>query len=164
ERGEDRLDQYGAANRSRRHAERLLGERERLRPEPRLEVALELRQVEVRTAPALEQLRGVVVHDEAEAEEAGRDRFGVDLHVPLGGIERGLPLAAPVEQLAPRRAELVLQQLDELERALRQNLFAGPCRRFDRSRGHTRSRRGRCTSRSPRSWQRTPAAGRKASS
>src|SRR5439155_18782227 len=73
ERGEDRLDQDRAANRPRRHAERLLGERERLRPEARLEVALELRQVEVRTAAALEQLRGVVVHDEAEVEEAGRD-------------------------------------------------------------------------------------------
>src|SRR5439155_6885505 len=83
ERCEDRLDQHGAPDRAARNPERLLRERERLRPQPRLEMALQLRQVEVRPASALEQLAGVVVHDEPEIEEARRHRLTVEVHVPL---------------------------------------------------------------------------------
>src|SRR5206468_11118575 len=50
---------------------------------------------------------------------------------PLAGVERPLALAATFEQLAPRRAELPLQQLDELERSLRQDLLAGARLRLD---------------------------------
>ena len=86
ERREDRLDQHGAPHGAGRQVERLLGECEGVRPEPRLQVALELRQVEVRTAAALEQLVRVVEHHETEVEEA-RGRFlSVDANVALGQV------------------------------------------------------------------------------
>ena len=56
ERREDRLDQHRRPDRAARQPERVLGEREDVVPEPRLEVALHLRQVEVRPGAALEQL------------------------------------------------------------------------------------------------------------
>ena len=94
ERGEDRLDQHGAADRAVRQPELILGERERLRPEPRLEVRLELRQVEVRPAAAVEQLARVVEHHEPEVEEAAGDRLAVDHVMPLGKM----PAARPDDQ------------------------------------------------------------------
>ena len=72
ERREDRLDQHRRADRAARQAERVLGEREDVVPEPRLEVALELRQVEVRAGAAVELLARVVEDDEAEVEERRR--------------------------------------------------------------------------------------------
>jgi hypothetical protein len=48
ERGRQRLDQDRGANRAARHADGLLGEGEDVVPQPRLEVVLHLRQVEVR--------------------------------------------------------------------------------------------------------------------
>ena len=54
--GEDRLDQDGGADRAARDAEGVLGGDEDLVPQRRLEVALELRQVEVRAAAARQQL------------------------------------------------------------------------------------------------------------
>src|SRR5439155_2784827 len=108
ERGEDRLDQDGAANRPGWHPECLLGEREGLRPEARLEVALELRQVEVRTAAAIKQLRRVVVDDEAEIEEACRDRLAVDLDVPLAQM--------PPARTDDERCDVVVQAVGLLGR------------------------------------------------
>ena len=58
--------------------ERILGEREGLRPEPSLEPALELREVEVRAASALELLPRVVEEGEAEVEEARGDGLALD--------------------------------------------------------------------------------------
>ena len=52
ERGEDRLDQHGGADRAARDAERVLREHEDVVPEARLEMALQLRQVEVRARAA----------------------------------------------------------------------------------------------------------------
>src|SRR5438045_1229601 len=60
ERREDRLDQDGAADRPAWDPELVLRGGERLRPEPRLEMRLQLRQVEVRPAAAVEQLARVV--------------------------------------------------------------------------------------------------------
>ena len=54
--GEDGLDQDRCPDRALRDAELVLREDEGVVPEPRLEVALELRQVEVRPRAALEQL------------------------------------------------------------------------------------------------------------
>src|SRR5258708_7233066 len=70
ERRQDRLDQDGAADRPRWQVESVLGEREGSSPEPRFEVTLELRQVEVGTASPFEQLFGVVEDGEAEVEQA----------------------------------------------------------------------------------------------
>ncbi len=94
ERGQDRLDQNGAADRAGRQRELVLGERERRSPEPRLEVALELRQVEVRPAAALELLPRVVVDGQAEIEQRRRDGSAVDEQVAL--VE--MPAAGADEQ------------------------------------------------------------------
>jgi hypothetical protein len=51
ERGEDRLDQHGRLDRAARDAELVLRHHEHVVPQPRLEMALELRQVEVRPVP-----------------------------------------------------------------------------------------------------------------
>ncbi len=66
--------------------ERLLGAHEGLVPERGLSVALQLRQVEVGAAAALQQLGGVVEDVEAEVEEAGRDGLAIHQQVPLGEV------------------------------------------------------------------------------
>ena len=55
ERGEDRLDQHGGLDRAARDAEVVLRHHEDVVPQARLEMALELRQVEVRARAAREQ-------------------------------------------------------------------------------------------------------------
>ena len=80
ERGEDRLDQDGRPDRAARDPERRLGVDEDVVPEPRLGVALELGQVEVRPAPATERLGAVVEQVQPEVEQAGRHRRAVDEH------------------------------------------------------------------------------------
>ena len=55
ERGEDRLDQHRRADRAAAETEPLLREGEHVVPETRLQVGLELRQVEVGTAARVEQ-------------------------------------------------------------------------------------------------------------
>src|SRR5213076_1818825 len=91
ERGEGRLDQHGAADRAVRDAELLLRERERLRPQPRLEVRLQLGQVEVRPAAAVEQLARVAGERQPEVEERRRDGLAVDEHVALGQMPAARP-------------------------------------------------------------------------
>ena len=61
----------------------VLGVGEDVVPEPRLQVALHLGQVEVRPAAALEQLRGVVEEVEAEVDQRADRRLAVDRQVPL---------------------------------------------------------------------------------
>ena len=70
-------------------------------PEPRLEVALQLRQVEVRPAAAGDRLPRRVEHVQAEVEQAARHRLAVDEHVALGQV----PAARADEQ----RRDLVVQ-------------------------------------------------------
>ena len=89
ERGEDRLDQDGRLDRPLRHAEPLLRPDEDVVPEPRLQVRLELRQVEPRAAAVV-----VAEEVEAEVEQARRHRRAVDLEVPLLQV----PAARPHEQ------------------------------------------------------------------
>ena len=72
ERGRECLDQHGGPERAARDPERLLRDDEHLVPEPRLEVALHLRQVEVRAGAAVEPLAGVVEDVEPEVEERAR--------------------------------------------------------------------------------------------
>ena len=99
ERGQDRLDQHGRLDRPRRQVELLLGEDEDVVPQARLEVALELRQVEVRPAALVEQAPAVVEEVEAEVEEAAGDQVAVDEEVAL----REVPAARPHQERRPGR-------------------------------------------------------------
>ena len=83
ERREDRLDEDGRLDRPARDPDPVLREAEDVVPEPRLEVALELRQVEVRPRPALEQPLRVAREVDAEVEEPSGDVLAVDLDVAL---------------------------------------------------------------------------------
>ena len=74
ERRGDRLDQHRRADRAVRDLERGLGVGEHVVPEPRLEVGLHLRQVEVRPAAARELLLRVVEEVEAEVDQRGHRR------------------------------------------------------------------------------------------
>ena len=79
ERGGQRLDQDRGADRARAaSAERLLRPGEDVVPEPRLEVVLELGQVEVGRRAAREQARGAVEGEQAEVEERPRERLAVE--------------------------------------------------------------------------------------
>ena len=101
ERGEDRLDEDGRLDRPARNPEPVLREAEDVVPEARLEVALELREVEVRPRPALEQPLGVAVEVHAEVEEPAGDVLAVDLDVTLLQV----PAARPDEE----HGDLVVQ-------------------------------------------------------
>src|SRR2546426_4494243 len=79
----DRFDKDGGANRPSRDSELVLREVENVVPEPRLEMAFELREVEVRAAALLQETLDVVKEVEAEVEEAAGDRLAVDLDVSL---------------------------------------------------------------------------------
>ena len=83
ERRGDRLDQHRRPHRAVRDAEPLLGEGEDVVPQPRLEVALGLGEVEVRAAAAAQQFGGVVEEVEAEVDERGHGRLTVDQQVLL---------------------------------------------------------------------------------
>jgi hypothetical protein len=80
----DRLDQAGGADGAARDAERLLAGDEDVVPQPRLEVALHLGQVEVRPEALVDGdlAAGRQVH--AEVEQAAGHRLAVDQDVPLG--------------------------------------------------------------------------------
>ena len=94
ERREDRLDQDGRADGSARDAEPLLGPDEHVVPQPRLEMALELREIEVRSGPAFELLSRVVEEREAEVEQAARHGPIVHRQVAFGKV----PAARPNQQ------------------------------------------------------------------
>ena len=95
ERGEDRLDQHRRLDRPARHAEPVLREAEDVVPEARLEVRLELREVEV--APVA---RVVAEEVDAEVEQRAGHRPAVDREVPLA---RGASRAAARTASRPRR-------------------------------------------------------------
>ena len=101
--GEDGLDQHRGADGAARDAERVLRGAEDVVPEPRLEVALELGQVEVGAAAARQQLAGVVEEVEAEVEEARRDRLAVEPEVLLDQV----PAARPHEERRDAVAQAV---------------------------------------------------------
>ncbi len=76
--GEDGLDQHRSLDRLLRHAERVLRVDEHVVPQPRLEMALHLRQVEVRAGAARQRFLGVMEEVEAEIEQRARHRLAVD--------------------------------------------------------------------------------------
>ena len=81
----------------------VLREAEDVVPEPRLEVALELREVEVRPRSALEQALGVALEVDAEVEEPRRDVLAVDLDVAL--------LQVPAARTDEEHGDLVVQRV-----------------------------------------------------
>ena len=81
--GQDRLDENGRLDRAARDAELFLGCLEDAVPEPRFEMALELRKIEVRPAARVEQALRVVEEVQAEVEQAARDRLAVYEHMPF---------------------------------------------------------------------------------
>src|SRR2546427_9493978 len=97
----DRFDQDGGANRPSRDSELVLREIENIVPEPRLEMAFELRDVEVGAASLFQQTLDVVKEVEAEVEEAAGDRLAVDLEMSLVEV----PPTWPHQQ----RRDLVVQ-------------------------------------------------------
>ncbi len=81
-------------------------------PQPRLEVALQLGQVEVGAGAARQQVLGVAEHVEAEVEEAGRDRLAVHQHVLFDQV----PAARADQQGGDGVVELVGLAVGILER------------------------------------------------
>ena len=91
---QDRLDEHGRPDAAAGDAGGGLGVDEDVVPEAGLEVALQLRQVEVRAGPAAQRLGGVVEEVEAGIEQAGRDRPAVHQQVALLEV----PAARPHEE------------------------------------------------------------------
>ena len=109
--GKDGLNQDCRPDGSARNAELVLGEVEDVVPQPRLEVALELRQVEVRPAALLQQPLGVVEEVEPEVEQAARDRLAIHFHVAFIQV----PPTRPDEQRRHLLVEPVLLAFRALE-------------------------------------------------
>ena len=98
ERGEDRLDQDGRLDRPARHAEPVLRPLEHVVPETRLEMRLQLGEVEVPPVP------GVVAEEvEAEVEQRAGHRRTVDLEVAL--------LEVPPPRADEEHGDLVVQRV-----------------------------------------------------
>ena len=106
--GEDRLDEDGRLDRAARNSDPILCEAEDVVPQPRLEVALELREVEVRPRSALEQTLGVPGEIDAEVEEPRGDMLAVDLDVAL--------LQVPAARADEQHGDLVVQRVALLSR------------------------------------------------
>ncbi len=96
-----RLDQHRRPDRPRVEPQPLLAEVEHVVPQPRLEVALHLREVEVGPAAALEQLEGVVEEVEAEVEERPGHGLTVDDQMLLGQV--------PAARADQQRRDLVVE-------------------------------------------------------
>ncbi len=126
ERGRERLDEAGRLDRATREAEPLLAGAERLVPDPRLEVALELGAVEVRPAALREEPRRVVPEVDAEVPERGGRRLSVHEHVLLEQVpaarahhqDRG-PVLQPVAPAVGRGVlDRALHRVPEVHLAL----------------------------------------------
>ena len=91
-----------------RHPDVILREAEDVVPEPRLEVALELREVEVRPRCRARAAARRSLEVDAEVEEARRDRPAVDLDVAL----QEMPAARAHEE----HRDLVVQRVALLRR------------------------------------------------
>ena len=103
ERCEDRLDEDGRLDRPALDPDPVLREAEDVVPEPRLEMALQLRKVEVRPRSAVEQPFRVAREVDAEVEEPGGDVLAVDLDVAL--------LQMPAARADEQDGDLVVQRI-----------------------------------------------------
>src|SRR5439155_1470014 len=129
----NRLDEGGGLHGADRDAEGLLREPEHLVPEASLQMALHLRQVEVRAGPAGSKLLRVVAEIEPEVHQAPRDRYAVDNHVLLrefpttergrlrkevehvAAIDPNLALCAAMQEILTRPIEVAMQVREERE-------------------------------------------------
>ena len=112
ERGPDRLDQHGGADRAARHADHVLRPHEHVVPQPRFEVGLHLGQVEVGPRSARQRLCAVVEQVQPEVEQRAGHRRAVDLEVALDEV----PAARPDDERRQRVAEAVFLALGRGER------------------------------------------------
>jgi hypothetical protein len=85
------LDQHSGANGALRDAEMVLGEHEGVVPQPCLEMALHLGQVEVGAGATVDLGLGAVEEVQPEVEQACRHAFAVDEHVLLGEVPAARP-------------------------------------------------------------------------
>ena len=98
--GEDRLDEHRRFDGAVRHAEHILGGKEDVVPEPGFEVALHLRQIEIRTRTGARQRLVVVGQIHGEIEQRARDRLTVHEDVLL----RQMPAARAHDEGCRRSA------------------------------------------------------------
>src|SRR5262249_3412686 len=104
ERSEDRFDEHGRADRAVRNSDELLRADEDVVPEPRFEMRLHLRQIEIWTGAAHEQLFRVVKKVEREIEDRSADWFSIDEEMLLDEM----PSARTYEQRRRLFVERVL--------------------------------------------------------
>ena len=110
------LDQHRRLERSAGNAERLLREAENVVPQPRLEMALQLRQVEGGRRALLDLRPGAMEDIEAEVEQRPRNLVAVDRHVALGEM----PAARAHHQqrrIGFKRVALAGGRVDEIDPA-----------------------------------------------
>jgi len=79
----DRLDEYGGPNGSYGDTDEFLGIPKYLVPEPCLQVAFGLRQIEIRATSAVQQLASIVKEVQTEVHEGAYCRLAVHEHVPF---------------------------------------------------------------------------------
>ena len=82
-RSSNRFNQNSTPDCSPPHANIVLRQIEHIIPQPRLEMTLHLRQIEVRASPSLDKLFGIVEEVQPEIEERARDGLAVDRKVLL---------------------------------------------------------------------------------
>src|SRR6201988_3157212 len=102
--GENRLDQDGCPYAALRDAQLFLRKHKNIVPQSRFEMALELRQVEIRSRSCRQQLFCVVKEIEAKIKKGTRHRLTVNQKMAL--VE--MPAAGPHEQDCGLRVELVV--------------------------------------------------------
>src|SRR2546430_3791610 len=102
-RSKDRLDEHRRSDRPLRNTQLFLRHYENVVPQPRLEMALQLGQIEIWATAARNELLGVMEKVEREVEDAARDWCAGDFDVLLGQV----PAARPHEQRGERRVQLV---------------------------------------------------------
>src|SRR2546425_2705951 len=110
ERSEDRLDQDRCADRAAGDAKLVLREVEDVVPEARLQVALELGQVEVGSPPRAlrDERRGVVKEEQSEIEQGRGDWASVHGHVLL--VQRSEEHTSELQSLAYLVCRLLLEK------------------------------------------------------
>src|SRR5437660_1429891 len=122
----NRLDEGGGLHGADRDPEGFLREPEHLVPEASLQMALHLRQVEVRAGPASPKLLRVVEKVEPEVHQAPRDRYAIDDHVllwqmPTAGPNqkgRSLPVQAVFLPFGTRELQGPPHRIEQVQLAL----------------------------------------------
>ena len=104
ERAENRFDQHRRPHRALRHPAIILREHEHIVPQPGFQMRFQLRQIEVRAGPALQQFRRIMEKIEPEIEQPARHRLAIHMEVLL----RQMPAARTHQQHRRLLVQLVL--------------------------------------------------------